>query len=255
LSANLQSILFVPDTHAPFHDKRAWKVMMKAAREFGPDIVIHQGDLIDCYSISRFTKDPRRAMSLRQERDAARRLRADLDSLEPVRKLFIEGNHEDRLRVHLFDRAPEVAEELADRDAESYSDGLLGLTRNGWEFTPYREDTRIGKLWLTHDVGNSGKYTTATALDTYQHSVTVAHHHQLQYLVKGDATGEYQVGAQFGWLGDVDAIDYQHKIKVRSRWALGFGIGYHQVKTGLVYLVPVPIVNYSCCVEGKVYRA
>ena len=68
-----------------------------------------------------------------------------------------------------------------------------------------------------------------------------------------DATGQHQVGAQFGWLGDIDQVDYMHKIKVRRNWAPGFGIGYHHRASGYVYLVPCPIVEGTCCVEGEIF--
>jgi hypothetical protein len=67
-------------------------------------------------------------------------------------------------------------------------------------------------------------------------------------------TGKYRVGAQFGWLGDIKKVDYMHQVKVRRMWSLGFGVGYHDTETGMVYLQPVPIIHYTACVEGKVYR-
>jgi hypothetical protein len=129
----------------------------------------------------------------------------------------------------------------------------LQLSENEWELTPYRQSTKIGEVYFTHDTGNSGKYTTARALDAFQHSVVIGHHHAIQYAVEGNATGTYRVGAQFGWLGDADKADYLHRIKALRNWSPGFGIGYHDLATGLVYLVPVPIVNYSACVEGAIY--
>ena len=36
--------------------------------------------------------------------------------------------------------------------------------------------------------------------------------------------------------------------------ALGFGIGYHDPTTDLVYLVPVPIVKYTCMINGHVIQ-
>jgi hypothetical protein len=77
----------------------------------------------------------------------------------------------------------------------------------------------------------------------------------MEYHVIGDATGDHQVGAQFGWLGDVDKVDYLHRIKVKRLWSLGFGLGYMDEKTGVTHLVPVPIVNYKVNVAGKEFKA
>jgi predicted phosphodiesterase len=247
LSTKLERILFIPDTHAPYHDVKAWKLMLTVAKQFKPEVIVHLGDFGDFYSISSHSKDPSRVDKLAEEIKVVREMRTELDNLKPKRKIFIEGNHEDRLHRYLQDKAPELFG-LVD------TDDLLELTKNGWEFTPYRHSTKIGKLYLTHDVGVSGKYTTQRSLDTFQHSVVVAHHHQIQYVVSGDATGEYCVGAQFGWLGDPDKADYMQQVKIKTSWAPGFGIGYHAVQSGIVYLVPVPLVNNTCCVEGKVYK-
>ena len=56
----------------------------------------------------------------------------------------------------------------------------------------------------------------------------------------------------FGWLGDVEEIDYMNQVKARKEWSLGFGLGYLDTKTGVVYLVPVPIINGTVLIEGKI---
>jgi len=244
---SLERLLIVPDTHAPYHDERAWKLVLKIGRSFKPQVVVHQGDLMDCYPISTYSKDPSRRYTLNDEMVIARRLRKQLDGLGAKRKIFTEGNHEDRLPRYLWEKCPELYGMIE-------MDDKLGLSANGWEYVRYKDHARVGKVYFTHDTGNSGKYTTARALDAFQHSVSIGHHHQIQYAVEGDATGKYRVGAQFGWLGDIRQVDYRHKIKAKRAWALGFGIGYRDTETNYVWLVPVPIVNYCCIVEGRIYR-
>lgn len=246
MSTDLERVLLIPDTHAPFHSKRAWGLAMKAGRAFKPDTLVHLGDLADFYAVSSHSKDPSRAFSLKDEIAEVRDLRAEMDGLGAKRKIFIEGNHCDRLRRYLQDKAPELFGLVT-------ADELLELSVNGWEFVPYRQSAKLGKLYLTHDVGTSGKYSTARAIETFQHSVAIGHHHAMQYHVSGDATGKYQVGAQFGWLGDLSRVDYMHRVKVSRTWSLGFGVGYHHVPSGVVHLVPCPIVNNTVVVEGKRY--
>ncbi len=62
------------------------------------------------------------------------------------------------------------------------------------------------------------------------------------------------VSAQFGWLGDVDSIDYMHEVQAKRNWSLGFGIGYLDTSTSAVHLCPIPIVNYRCVVEGELFK-
>jgi hypothetical protein len=216
-------------------------------RRFKPHTIVHHGDLADFYVVSSHSKDPSRASQLKDELKVVKKLRGDLDRLGAKRKVFIEGNHEDRLRRYLEEKAPELFGMFD-------TDSLLGLSENGWEFTPYKSHAKVGKVFFTHDTGNSGKYTTARALDAFQHSVVIGHHHSTQFAVEGDATGKYRVGAQFGWLGDVRKVDYMQRIKAQRNWTLGFGIGYHDRDTNNVYLIPCPLVNYSVCVEGRIYR-
>ncbi len=204
------------------------------------------GDLADFYAISAHSKDPARALKLKDELAEAKRLRGNLDDLGAKRKVFIEGNHSYRLVRYLQDRAPELYEMIDVRT-------LLGLTDNAWEFVPYKDYIKIGAIYFTHDTGDGGKYSTARALDAYQNSVVIGHHHSMSYLVQGDATGKHMVAAQFGWLGDENNADYMQRVKARRKWSLGFGLGYHDTATDNVFLVPVPIVNYACVVDGKVF--
>lgn len=246
-SHETRPILIVPDAHVPFHDRRAWALMLKVGRRLRPHTMVVIGDLADFFGVSSHSKHPERALKMREELDEVNRALDELDGLGASDKIFVEGNHEDRLRRYLQDKAPELF------GVVNISD-LLHLDGRGWQYIPYRADTKCGKLHLTHDVGQVGRYSVYRTLDTYRHSAVTGHSHRLAYVVEADATGEYRVAAQFGWLGDHDQIDYMASAKAKKDWVLGFGIGYHDVSTEYVYLVPVPIVNYTCCVHGRLYR-
>ena len=71
--SRLETTLIVPDCHAPYHDLDAWELMLEAGRRVRPDAVVVMGDLIDCYSVSRHSKDPARATQLDGEVNIARR--------------------------------------------------------------------------------------------------------------------------------------------------------------------------------------
>ena len=240
--------LIVPDVHRPFHDQRAWDLMLQVGRSLRPVILIIMGDFLDCFCISTHDKDPTRWTQFSHELDDARRGLDELDGLGATQKVFIAGNHSDRLRRYLTNKAPELYG-LVDIP------GLLGLKDRGWSYVPYKKHTSIGKLNLTHDVGNTGRYAVFKALDMYQHSIVTGHSHRLSYVVEGNALGEQKLSAQFGWLGDVSTIDYMSEAKAKKDWALGFGVGYFDPTSGFAYLTPVPIVSYSCVVNGELFRA
>jgi predicted phosphodiesterase len=243
----LQKILILTDTHRPFHDKKAVALMMKAAKGFKPDRVVIGGDYGDFYSVSAHSKDISRAFQLEKE---IADINVGLDEIQTLGAKyydFIEGNHEDRLRRYLQDKAPELAGQISIPQ-------LFNLEKRGFSFTPYKQTLRLGKLNITHDLGNAGRHAHYKALDTSQANIVINHTHRIGYAVEGSSEGKRHVTAMFGWLGDIKAIDYMHADKARKDWSLGFGIGYIDSKTGYVYLVPVPIVEYTCMIEGVLYK-
>jgi len=58
--------------------------------------VVFVRDLIDCYTLSDFLKDPRKITTLQEELDEANRVLSELYRLCPEIEFF-EGNHEYRL--------------------------------------------------------------------------------------------------------------------------------------------------------------
>jgi len=241
----LKKILFVPDSHHPYVDQRAWNLMMKSAQDLKPEIIVCIGDLGDFFSVSSFDKSPRRALQLDKEIKSVNNALDELDNLGAKKKIFCEGNHEDRLRRYLQNKAPELFEFI---DINS----LLHLNKRKWKHIKYKESTRLGKLFITHDIGSATRYNVYRVLDTFQHSVVTGHTHRFAYIVEGNAAGEYMISAQFGWLGDLSQVDYLHQIRAKKDWSLGFAYG-NMDKDGNIYVVPVPIVDYKCVVKDKLY--
>jgi predicted phosphodiesterase len=247
---SLEPILILPDVHRPFHDQRAWDLVMQVGKKFPPHHLVSIGDFADFYTVSSHSKDPDRTTRLSEEIADARRGLDELDGLKAKNKIFVAGNHEDRLTRYLRDKAPELFELVS-------IPAIFGLKERSWEYVAYKHHTKIGKLYLTHDVGSAGRHAATKALDTYQHSVVTGHVHRLQYIVEGNAVGEFKLSAMFGWLGDAKQIDYMHMVNVSKNWALGFGFGYIHPESGIAYLTPVPIITakgkYSCVVNGTYF--
>lgn len=239
-------MLLFGDPHIPYHDKKAFALMLKVAKVVRPYYLVCLGDLCDFFSVSSHDKDSERAGLFEWEIAECNQALDRLDALGATDKRFVEGNHEDRLRRYLMQH-PELAGVVS-------AEKLLNLKQRGWKYTKYKHTDQIGKLHMTHDVGSAGRNAVFRVLDTYQHTVVSAHTHRLQYVVEGNALGEPKLSASFGWLGDVERIDYLNLHKAKKDWALGFGVGYVDTKTGYTYLTPVPIVEGTCCVNGRLYR-
>src|SRR5687767_5207128 len=102
--SDLKRILFIPDCHIPYHDKRAWKLMMQVPKHFKFHTVRIGGDFWDCYAVSAHSKDPNRKTQVEQELVDVNACLDELDACKFERKIFIEGNHEFRLPRQLQDK-------------------------------------------------------------------------------------------------------------------------------------------------------
>ena len=239
-----------PDTHAPYHDKHAVDLVLSVMIHEAFDRMIHLGDLVDNYAVSRFTKDPTREQNLKKEYKDVRKLVERISELVDDIDL-LEGNHERRLPDFLSKYAPQVYELVQGMD-------LFGFQEHGWTITPYYEVLEVGHLQLTHDVGRSGINSTRLSMRDAMDNLVIGHNHNMAYHVEAKSTGVAHVGASFGWLGDVEAVDYMHKMKARNLWTHGFGTFLHDTKTGVVYVTPHPIIEHkkhlSVAVNGTVYE-
>jgi predicted phosphodiesterase len=248
---SLEKILLIPDSHVPYHDKKAFKLIEKVAGVFKPNHLIIMGDFADMYAVSSHDKNPDRALKLDYELKETHKELKRLKDFGAKTNVFVAGNHEDRLERYLMKKAPELYDVVNIRK-------ILKLDELGFKYIPYRSHYTVGKLNVTHDTGSAGRYAHYKALDAFQHNVVIGHTHRLGYAVEGAATGERHVTAMFGWLGDKDQVDYMHKVKIARDWSLGFGVGYLDKETNNVHLCPIPIVSsgdkYTCVVDGKLFR-
>ena len=240
----LKRILFIPDCHTPYHDKRALEGLLigKVLPAFEWDTVCILGDFWDNYSISSHLKTPTRESSWKREHEVGKALLARIAQVPARRRILIKGNHERWLERMLAEKVPALYEEVMDKTRSP----------QGWEVVEYMDSTQIGKLNVTHDIGHAGLNSAQQSLAACGDNIIIGHNHNMTYVVRGNAKGETHVGASFGWLGDYTKIDYRHRMRARRDWCLGFGVGYQEV-SGVVHVQPVPLVKYRCVVEGRVF--
>lgn len=163
------------DTHFPFHDPSALLVVQGLIKDTKSDLIVHLGDLLDCYDISKYDTNPARLHSLQDEIDLARVHLHQVAQLAPdAEKLLLGGNHEDRLRKTIWGLkggARELAR-LRIFQKTMVWPVLLELDAIGWEWADYHGDAqpvvgRIPKLLLKH--GDAvRKWAGATGLAEWQ---------------------------------------------------------------------------------------
>ncbi len=241
----LEKILFIPDVHRPYHSKKAWALMLRAARKFQPKRIVILGDFGDFYCTSRHTKNPNRTRNLEVEVDSSNEGLDELDELGAKFKHYVQGNHEENLERYLGERAPELFNMVS-------TARLFRLKERGWTYTPYRQHLTIGKMNITHDTGSAGAVAHTRSMEAFQGNVVIGHTHRMAVSYAGNAKGETHVGAMFGWLGDPSAAEYMHNIQKRH-WTHGFGLGWME-PNGVVHLQAVPIVRGVCLINGEIVR-
>jgi predicted phosphodiesterase len=242
-------IHIIPDTPIPFHDKRAWKLNLKVIEARQPKVCVILGDFGDFYSVSSHNKNPKNRDLLLVDEVAA--VEAELDKLDAVlpegcKKYFIQGNHEERLERYVSSRAPDLF-------GMCETSALFNLKKRGWHYTPYRQHVKIGKVYFTHDTGKAGSSAHTQAERAFSDNAVIGHTHRMAFTIQGNSRGSPHVAAMFGWLGDINAAEYMHQINARRDWTLGFGTGWMQ-KSGTMFLQPHPLVNYTTCVDGVLFR-
>ena len=88
------------DLHIPFHDKETINNVFDCVIDNQPKYLIFVGDVIDCYSISRFLKKPDKYRNLQEEINIFYKLMKDLRKDLPNTEIhYIMGNHEERLET------------------------------------------------------------------------------------------------------------------------------------------------------------
>ncbi len=242
----LHKLLLVPDTHVPFQDKRAFALVVKTAKAVGVDTVICIGDFADMLSCSMHDPMDDKRTTLKDEVYEVNKALDKLDGIGAKRKIYLSGNHEHRLERFLARNAPTLFDSLKIPE-------LFKLKARGWEYVPYMSHIKVGAISYTHDTGSSGATAHMKSGAVFESSVVQGHTHRLATSYFGNANGETHVAVSLGWLGSAEAAQYMHKIRITKDWQTGFGIGYME-PNGVTHIQAVPIIDYRCVVEGKVYQ-
>lgn len=241
-----ERLLILPDVHAPWHCKKSFDLVCKVGKAVKFDRLITMGDFADCADISFHERDLDNRLSFADEMLEVNKCLDRLDALGIPKKTYIMGNHEVRLDRYLAGKAPALARlpGMTMRDQ-------LRLDKRGWQYVPYRQDVKIGKLYLTHDEGAAGPLAAMTARSTYGTNIVIGHCHSMTTVYTGNAQGETFGGHSFGWLGSAPSAKYLPQVKAR-KWTLGFGVALLE-PNGNVHITACPIIKGKVAVFGQLY--
>ncbi|HXP60689.1 MAG TPA: metallophosphoesterase [Dongiaceae bacterium] len=136
--------LILSDLHFPYYNLASTTAALEDGKKHDCSIVIFNGDSLDCYQISKFTRDAR-------FRDLYGEVLGFKKLLDVVRKMFPNaliifkaGNHEERLE-HLISKVPEIQKlNIVDWPA------ILGFGDRGITYVKDKRPIKLGKLPLFH---------------------------------------------------------------------------------------------------------
>jgi predicted phosphodiesterase len=243
------------DTHVPFHDPVVLSVIQAIAEDTQPDFLIHKGDLLDCRLLSRFDKDPARKENQQDEIDQARAHLATMRLASPrSRFIYLEGNHEDRLRRTLWNLEGPAAVLASLRVVQKAMTWpvLLGLDELKIEFVPYGEQSKrdiLPKFITKHGslVRKSAGATAIAEQAKYNKSGSSGHTHRLAVVHHRDANGAH-VWVETGCSCRLDP-DYCQD----PDWQQGCVFYTFDKLTGAVTPEPVEIRNGLGVFRGRQY--
>jgi len=235
--------LIINDLHIPFQDKVAVELVLDFTAKKKPHRVIIDGDGIDFYELSRFDKNPNRKTNLQWEIDEMRGFLIRLRNILPKAEIvYIEGNHEARLRKYLWRKGAEIAS-LRCLDFKE----LLGLKSLNINY--YEEGYWLGKLYIYHGTlirKDSGATAKAEFMKNGCSGISGHCHRDGKFGVRNQ-------GGLFGWWENGCLCDLNPEyIEGIANWVQGFTM-VTQVK-GKEFVWPIAIINGTCAFGGHIYK-
>jgi predicted phosphodiesterase len=249
-------VLILPDIQAPLEDRRAVAAVIRFLGEYQPDELVQIGDLADFPKPSRWSKGSAAEFEGNIFEDAEYIKKRILDPIRAVYEgpfKFIEGNHDERPRVHLEQYAPALSGTKA-----FHIDNMLDFAGYGIEWAPDFYDFapgwtmthgHRGGIRLTQEAGK----TALGAAQKFGKSVIMGHTHRLGAQPKSfgyDGRVKTLWGVEVGNLMNMRAAQY---LKGGSaNWQQGFVL--LTVDGSYVQPTTIPIINSRFTVDGVTFR-
>ncbi len=254
LAKGAKRTLVIGDVHIPWHDRRAVDLVLEWLADNPIDHVILNGDIIDCYEISRWVQPgspgPGLAVEVEQGREFLERVRA---ALGPKGKItWVEGNHCFRFRSYIMNQAPGIA----GLDHNVTMHDQLKFEKYGVEFVQGR-----GSKWFSTyvmaapgvAVGHFAKtsinagYAVKGLLDRHGTSIVTGHGHCM-----GTSHRTHIGGPIWGYEGGC-LCDLEPPYCEPAHWAQGF-IVIHELEGLRPQIERVVIEEYAFAYGGVIYR-
>lgn len=252
----IEKAVVLGDTHIPWHDKRAIDLTLKFIKDFRPDVLFLDGDIMDFFEISRFIKMPSEGIdtSLQAEVNSTyeilKAIRAALPKNSKIYYIF--GNHEHRLQKYIVTNA----ESLHNLKQAGGNQSVLSL-----QFLLQLKELKIvpiysklnesymeyGDILIGHwDIARKySGYTGRNLMAEKDENIIQGHVHRLALNYRSFRTRTL-VAIENGCLCNLDPC-----YKLHPDWQQGFAVLFKMGNK--VYPTIVHIDNYKFFFGGKLY--
>lgn len=258
------SVVF-SDSHHPFHDQRAIGVGLDIAKDLKPKNIFLDGDIADCYLISDFNKDPLVGLTLQVEIDSVYNFLLQVRNACPDSKIiYIDGNHEFRLKRYLIKNAKELVgltRACSGEEPPALSwPSLLRFKELGIKhISSGRRESQYwhgSQLMIGHwdRVNKHSGYTAKNLLEDKHISLIQGHTHRLGSSFRtvriGDGKHRVIAGYENGCLCDLNP-----EYVTDPNWQQGFSVVHKKRSSDRFYVQQIPIIEYVAFYGGREYRA
>jgi hypothetical protein len=245
------NIFITGNCHIPAHDERAYNLMLDVASDLPRiDEVVVLGDYADFYGVSSWDKSPEVGTKLIDEVNEVNEKLDELDTMfKDAKRVFLEGNHENRLTRYISARAPELFKFVN-------TESLFRLKERGWHYVPYgpKQLHRIcnSKLYCRHAPIGGNMHAAHNSVVKAGCSLIMGDNHRIQESQVVTINGDNHRGITTGWLGDPNnpVMGY---VKNHHQWAHGFSV-VTIMPDGTFFNSLIHIVDYKCYFNGTVYE-
>jgi predicted phosphodiesterase len=171
-------VLSLSDAHVPYHDEQAIKAAVAHGKKFKPDVLLLNGDWADCFSISRWEKNPSQRNFVAEVDKVELSLEWLQSEFPKARKIFKYGNHEERYNHFIWQKAPEI---WGIQNCQLHE--ILHLDEYGFEYVDEGRPIIAGHLPIFHghELPKGMSSPVNAARGAYLRmgaSVLIGHHHR-----------------------------------------------------------------------------
>lgn len=216
LPFHVNKLLVLSDIHLPYHNVQSIELAVEYGLKNGANGILLNGDTLDCHTLSKYEKDPRKR-TFSQEIESGRELLAFLrHTFDGVPIYFKMGNHEERYERFLSFKAPELLD-CTDFKLET----LLRFGEHGVNLITDKRIIKAGKLSIMHGHeffgGGAGVNPARGYFMRSKESVLCGHNHQTSEHTEPTLSGDIITAWSTGCLSELHPL-----YMPVNKWNLGF---------------------------------